>query len=138
MNAPAVRYLLDTDMCFRLARNDNPHARKRFEALHRGELGLSVVTFGELFFSSARGGVLEGMEPVRRLADIVPVIPLATEVAAVYARLRNRAARTARPLGMNRLWLAAHALQLDATLVTFAHDLDRSTLGVRTENWLAH
>lgn len=124
-----IRYLLDIDMCFRLAQGEHPHARRRLENTRRGELGLSIITHGELCLA---GGPL-----ATGITDIVPIVSLEAAVAPVYGALRAQVDRMARPLGTNRLWLAAHALHLDAAIVTFSSDLEAEGLHVKTENWLA-
>lgn len=132
-----VRYLLDVDMCFRLAHGDQPHVRRKLEATRPGDLGLSVITFGELCFGSTRASVHPNAVPISALLAIVPVVALEPGVADAYARVRSRV-RPDKPLGMNRMWLVAHALHLDAAIVTASPDISRCIPDFRTENWMAH
>src|SRR5581483_3803160 len=49
-----ARYLLDTNICFYIRRNDPPKVRKRFEQLGPEEAAISIITYGELAYGAAR------------------------------------------------------------------------------------
>lgn len=43
-----VRYLLDTNICIYIAKRRPPEVAGRFESLRPGEVGMSMITYGEL------------------------------------------------------------------------------------------
>ncbi len=50
----AVRYLLDTNICIYIAKRRPPEVAARFERLSPGQVGMSVVTYGELLFGAEK------------------------------------------------------------------------------------
>ena len=132
-----MRFLLDTNICIYLARQQPPQVVRRLEALHEGDVAMSVVTYAEL---------LAGIEmrpadrdPNRRalegLVGRIPAVPLDAEVARHYGVLRA-AVPDRRRDAFDRL-IAAHARSLDATLVT--NNLGDFSVypGLKLENWAA-
>ena len=67
----------------------------------------------------------------------IDVLPLDASVAADYARIRALLESKGKPIGANDLLIAAHALALDATLVTDNETEFRRVPGLKVENWLA-
>ena len=61
------------------------------------------------------------------------MLPLEPPVDAVYGRLRAALERRGRLIGFNDLWIAAHAVALDHTLVTAN---DGRIAELQCENWL--
>ena len=50
-----MRYMLDTNICIYLIKNNPPGVRQRFEAYRAGEIGVSSLTVAELADERARG-----------------------------------------------------------------------------------
>ena len=65
----------------------------------------------------------------------MPVLPLDDAVPAHYATIRAHLERQGTPIGPNDTLIAAHALALDATLVSANAEFARVP-GLRVENWL--
>ena len=57
-------------------------------------------------------------------------------VAPHYARVRHHLERLGTPIGPNDLLIAAHALALDAVLITDNENEFRRVPGLQVENWL--
>lgn len=131
-----MRYLLDTNLCIYLLQAREP-ALERFEPLAPGEAGMSVITAGELFFGAYQSQRVEkNLTAVRALQPIIPVAPLPREVPDIYGRMRFGLEREATPVRANDLWIAAHALAANLTLVTHnAREFGRVE-GLTVENWL--
>jgi tRNA(fMet)-specific endonuclease VapC len=64
------------------------------------------------------------------------VLPLDEAVVAHYARLRAQLEAQGQSIGPNDTLIAAHALSLDATLVSADAEFARVP-GLKLENWLA-
>jgi len=97
---------------------------------------MSVVAYGELAFgevmSSRRD---EAAAHLAALIETVQVLPLPLDAARRYAEIRAELERAGRPIGSNDLWIAAHALAEDLTLVTNNEREFRRVPGLRVENW---
>lgn len=133
-----LRYLLDTDICIFVQRRQSPSALQRFGALRSGEAAMSTISFGELSV-----GAMKTRDPRRAVAILddftatVSVLPLPVEAARQYGLVRAALETKGRVIGTNDLWIAAHALASDLTLVTNNEREFRRVEGLRVENWAA-
>ena len=96
----------------------------------------SIVVQCELEFGLSK-------RPSRRLelayAEVmqrIDVLALDSTVVAHYASIRNVLERQGTPIGPNDTLIAAHALSIDAVLVTDNDDEFRRVPGLQVENWL--
>ena len=67
----------------------------------------------------------------------LPVLPFEPPADRVYGGIRAYLERVGMPIGPNDLFIAAHALALDLTLVTANKREFRRVPGLKVENWLA-
>jgi tRNA(fMet)-specific endonuclease VapC len=63
-------------------------------------------------------------------------LPLTHKVVEPYAELRASLRKLGQPIGPNDLWIAAHALSEDLTVVTGNTREFSRVPGLRVENWL--
>ncbi|MBM6582547.1 type II toxin-antitoxin system VapC family toxin [Microvirga sp. BT689] len=130
------RYLLDTDICVYIRRERPQAVMKRFKALPPGAMAISVITYGELAY-----GVRKGPDPRKaimvldELIALIPVLPMATDVAETYGTIRSGLAARGELIGNNDLWIAAHANSLDVILVTNNEKKFQRVSGLKIENW---
>lgn len=131
-----MRYLLDTNICIYLAKRNHPKVVDRFNRLQPGDVRMSVVTYGELYFGTQKSS--HQAAAIRRLSilrEVIPVLPLEPEVAEQYGRLRSNLQRRGRPIGPNDTWIAAHCLQLGLILVTNNEGEFNRVPDLIIENW---
>jgi tRNA(fMet)-specific endonuclease VapC len=129
--------MLDTNICIYLIRNHPPGVLKKLQTLRRGDVVMSVVVYAEL-----RAG-LEISSPhhaqderlLALLTERIPVMPFTQDAAQAYGVLRA-ALRERRRDAFDRL-IAAHAIAVDATLVTNNQADFQDYPGLRLENWAA-
>jgi len=132
----APRYLLDTDTFVYIRRGRPAGAQARFQRLQPGQAVLSVITYGELIYGIAKKKV--GPEPLLRLEEltqIISVIPLTREAAAVYGAARAALSARGEMIGANDLWIAAHAISLGLILVTNNEREFKRVPDLKIENW---
>jgi tRNA(fMet)-specific endonuclease VapC len=130
-------YLLDTDVFSAIARGRDARLVARARSLGLGQLAVSVVTEAEIRYGQACQPVSEPLAArIDALLDEIRRLPLAPGVVAPYASLRASLRRAATPIGPNDLWIAAHALAEDLTLVTGNEREFSRVPGLRVENWL--
>lgn len=129
------RYMLDTNMCIYLMKNQPEEVAKRFAQFHVGDVVMSAITFAELEY-----GVAMSANPVKErnnlagLVEDIKVAPFDAAAATAYGPIRM-ATRDSKRDHLDKL-IAAHALSLNVALVTnnlkdFAKYPD-----VLVENWL--
>jgi len=133
----SLRYLLDTNICIYIAKHRPAAVAERFARLSVGEAGMSLITHGELRFGAEKSQRRdESVCLLTRLFELVPVLTPDVSVGEAYGRLRAQLERSGTPMGNNDLWIAAHALSLNLTLVTNSRrEFDRAP-GLRVENWV--
>jgi tRNA(fMet)-specific endonuclease VapC len=130
------QYLLDTNICIYIRRERPQAVLDRFNVLPAGSTAISVITYGELAY-----GVQKSPDPhkammiLEELTALIPVVPMATDVAAVYGRIRSDLAARGELIGNNDLWIAAHAKSLDLILVTDNEKEFQRVRGLKVENW---
>ena len=132
----ALRYLLDTNICIYIAKQRPPAVARRFSDLAAGTVGMSLITFGELRFGAEKSARRdETLATLARLNELIPVIELGVKVGEAYGTLRAQMERAGTPLGNNDLWIAAHAISLDVTLVSNNTREFARVSGLALENW---
>ena len=133
----AVRFLLDTNTCIYIRRQRPPEVIRRFEKLRPGEAALSIITYGELAYGCERGPTpVEARKNLQELMQSIPVIALPVEAGPVYGSIRAMLAARGELIGSNDLWIAAHAVAANITLVTNNEKEFRRVRGLRLENWV--
>ncbi|MEF8766630.1 MAG: type II toxin-antitoxin system VapC family toxin [Candidatus Accumulibacter phosphatis] len=130
----AVRYLLDTSICIH-AMQGNPALARHLSECYFGDLLLSAISLAELEFGVIVAG---GDGAARRAAldavlnDLV-VLPFDAAAARAYAAVRLADPQRTRN-ALDKL-IGAHALAVQATLIT-ANPADFSRIpGLQVENW---
>ncbi len=130
-----MKYLLDTNICIYII-NERPKAvRERFRRLAASEVGVSSITVAELAFGVSKSGSARNRAALQ--AFLVPLDIAAFDLAAAlaYGDLRANLQRRGQPIGPLDLQIAAHALSLDAILVTNNEREFRKVPGLSLENW---
>lgn len=131
----APRYLLDTNICVYI-RGRQPSVVARFEQLEAGDVGMSVITFGELAYGVAKSTQSErASSALARLAAFIPVLPLPQNAGEAYGAIRAALAQKGGLIGPNDLWIAAHALASGLILVTNNEREFKRVKELKIENW---
>jgi tRNA(fMet)-specific endonuclease VapC len=131
------KYLLDTNICIYLTKQQHPALIKRFESLAENEVAMSVITFGELQFGAQKSQrpkqVLEALE---KLSLVIPVLVMTQEVSLHYGKIRAHLQQQGTPIGNNDLWIAAHARAEGLILVTNNVREFERVPELKVENWV--
>jgi tRNA(fMet)-specific endonuclease VapC len=148
----SVIYLLDTDTVIFLGRGSKSTRPKalREKAVRLADrckqaqadghiLGLSAITVSELEFGARYGGRYEAeMSLIRGLtAPFERYAYDAVECPDHYGRVRDGLERNGTAIGALDMLIAAHALALDATLVSNNTAHFSRVRGLKVDNWLA-
>ncbi|MEM5440438.1 type II toxin-antitoxin system VapC family toxin [Paraburkholderia diazotrophica] len=129
------RFMLDTNMCIYLMKNQPEEVAKRFAQCYVGDVVMSAITYAELEY-----GVVVSANRTRErrnLAALIEDIPVAAfdaAAATAYGPVRE-ATRERKKDALDKL-IAAHAIALDVILVTNNERDFACYLGIRLENWL--
>ena len=110
-------YMLDTNICIYLMKNQPKEVAQRFERCSVGDVVMSAITYAELEY-----GVAASTDPVRERAHLedliedIPVAPFDAAAGVAYGPIRL-ATRDSRADHLDKL-IAAHAVALGVTVVT--------------------
>jgi len=129
-------YLLDTNIMSDLIRHPDGAVAARIAEASEAVVATSIIVAAELRFGAERRGSERLTARVDELLRLVPVHPLKEDADGHYGRLRADLERQGKPIGNNDMLIAAHALALDATLVTDNLREFERVPGLRVENWL--
>ena len=129
------KYLLDTNMCIYLMKHHPPEVAPRFARCYVGEGVISAITLAELEYGVACSGDAQGNRAALSslLVDLA-VAPFGVAAATAYGPVRL-ASRERRRDALNKL-IAAHAIALDAILVTNNVTDFAAYPGLHMENWV--
>lgn len=127
------RYLLDTNMCIYLMKNQPEEIARRFAQCYVGDVVMSSITYAELAY-----GVAVSANPKREktnlasLIEDIQVIPFDSAAGEAYGPIRLA---TREVDALNNL-IAAHAVSLNAIVVTNNTKDFAKYPGLVVENWI--
>ena len=130
--------LLDTNILIYLIKNHPPQVAERIDALAPNDsLAMSFITWAELLQGAEGSQRREAtLRQLDQLARQVPVLyPEGPQICRHYAVQATALKRRGTPIGANDLWIACHALALDATLVSHNVNEFARIEGLRLEDW---
>jgi len=130
-----TKYLLDTNVISEAIRNPGAQVDHRLRRVIDKEIGTSIVVSAELRFGLKRNPGFRHRELLEMFLSVLEIWPIDAPVDEFYADVRH-ALRQGRNIGPSDLWIAAHALSLDAVLVTANEGEFSRVPGLKIENWL--
>ena len=129
------RYMLDTNMCIYLMKNQPEAIARRFAQCYVGDVVMSSITYAELTY-----GVAVSANPEQEkinlagLIEDIQVVPFDSAAGEAYGPIRL-ATLEAKKDALDKL-IAAHAVSLNAIVVTNnTKDFARYP-GLVIENWI--
>jgi tRNA(fMet)-specific endonuclease VapC len=129
------RYMLDTNICIYLMKNQPEQVAKRFAECLVGDVVMSAITFAELEYGVAvSANRARDRRNLAALAEDILVMPFDSAAASAYGPIRE-ATRERKKDQLDKL-IAAHAVALDVVLVTNNERDFAAYPGLRVENWL--
>ena len=132
-----VAKLLDTNICIYVARSHPATVARRFTRAAPGSLGISIITWGELWFGAAKSNdPSRAHSLLEQFSRVVQVVPLTAGAGLRYGEVRATLQRAGTPIGNNDLWIAAHALALGVPLVSNNLREFERVPGLKLENWV--
>lgn len=129
--------LLDTQLCLAIIKKAPPKALDRLLACSPDQVGLSVVTLGELVHGVARSRAPQkNRQALELFLAALQVVEFSAEAALAWGELRAQLDAKGVALGALDTMIAAQALSLGATLATSSPKAFRRISGLTVENWV--
>lgn len=130
-------YMLDSDILSYAIAGSSPILRRRLLHISPGRIAVSAVSAAELLYGvRALPAAGEIALAVNRFLTQAHILAWDLSAAQAYADIRRSLTLSAQLIGELDMMIAAHAIAIDATLVTnnFRH-FSRLAPPLRLENW---
>jgi tRNA(fMet)-specific endonuclease VapC len=112
-------HLLDTDTVIFVIEGHSPGVEERLAAVPPDRTCVSAVARAELMYGLSRISPSHRLQiGVRAFLKIMRVLAWGADAADVYADIRHKLTGSGQPIGDMDMLIAAHAVALDAVLVT--------------------
>jgi tRNA(fMet)-specific endonuclease VapC len=131
-----LRYLLDTNILSALVRDPKGAIARRIAKIGEARICTSVIVAAELRCGVAKKHSDRLLRQVNLILDALEILPWESPSDRFYGELRAQLEWQGQPIGANELLIAAHALMLQATLVTDNEREFGRVPGLILENWL--
>ena len=131
-----MKVMLDTNICIYIIKQNPQTVLDRLVAMPTENVGLSVVTVAELRF-----GVSKSAQPRRnhealdRFFSPFEIALYDEPAASAYGTIRTALESEGKPIGPMDLLIAAHAVSLNAKLVTNNTKEFARVAGLAVDNW---
>ena len=128
--------LLDTNICIYIINTRPPEVLTHFRQFRLGEIGLSSVVAAEFACGVAKSGSIRNRQALEMFLAPLEILPFCEKALWAYGEVRADLERRGQAIGSLDTMIAAHALSLNATLVTNnLREFSRVT-GLLLENWV--
>ena len=132
-----IRYMLDTSTCIAIIKRRPDTIQARLTALSVEEVGISGIVAAELWYGVAFSQKKKQNETaLKDFLDYVTVLDWPFEAGKIYGRIRADLKGKGTPIGAMDILIAAHALFLDAVLVTGNEREFQRVSDLKIENWV--
>lgn len=130
-----MSYLLDTNICIYIINSRPEKVLDRFHLHSVGSIGISSVTASELTFGVIKSGSERNKLALEMFMAPLEIFPFDASVIWHYGKLRTFLEKEGRPIGALDTMIAAHAISLNAILVTNNIREFSRVEGLHYENW---
>ena len=132
-----MRWMLDTDTCIAIMKGQSVAALRKLRGKSVGQVGLSSIAMSELSCGAAGSDrPIQNFSALKGFLAALEVAPYDHAAALEYGALRAALEKLGRPIGSLDTLIAAHALALDAILVTHNTREFERVKKLRLEDWL--
>lgn len=132
-----VLYLLDTNILSDILKNPQGLAAQKIIEHPQESLCTSIIVAAEMRYGAAKKNAEALTERVNQLLDVIKILSFSPDADHCYGQIRAQLEQKGQTIGANDLLIAAHALSIDAVLVTANVNEFSRVSGLTVENWLA-
>jgi tRNA(fMet)-specific endonuclease VapC len=129
--------MLDTNICSYIIRNQREAIKKKLkEVENEHRVALSTIVVSELLYGAYKKGSKKLIEVIKNFIEYFTIYEYDLKAAEEYGKLRAELERKGEVIGAYDLQIAAHALSLEAILVTNNEREFKKVKHLKIENWL--
>lgn len=129
-------YLLDTNICIYIINHKPAQVIERFKTIPLGQLAISSISVAELAYGIAKTGSERNKQALEKFLAPLEIMPFSSEAMWHYGELRAKLEKSGQMIGALDMLIAAHALELNATLVTNNTKEFSRIQHLKLENWV--
>ena len=132
-----MTYMLDTNICIDIMRRPRGRAIQCLQQLKPGDVAISAISLAELEY-----GVHKSANPAKNAQLLIEacapleILPFDNNACATYGIVRCELESKGSSIGPLDTLIAAHALSVDAILVTNNMREFKRIKGLQLENWI--
>ena len=130
-------YMLDTNVLSSLMRDPGAAIAKQVETVGEDSICISVIVASELRYGASKKRSDALTRRVDAVLSTIDILPLSPPVDKIYADIRAELTARGTPIGPNDLFIAAHALTEQLTLVTANESEFKRVPSLPVINWEA-
>jgi tRNA(fMet)-specific endonuclease VapC len=132
-----MKYLLDTNICIALIRQKPAALLQQLTSHEPGEVGISAITLAELVHGARKSAQSEhNMSALQQFLLPLELADFDQQAALAYGKIRAELERDGQLIGSMDMLIAAHAMGLDAILVTNNMREFQRIDGLALEDWI--
>lgn len=131
----ALQFLLDTNICIYIINKRPLGVELQFAKHPPDAIGISSITLAELRYGVEKSGSSKNHAVLEAFIQPLEILPFEAEATLQYAQIRAQLENQGTPIGAMDLLIAAHALQLNLTLVTHNTREFSRVSDLALENW---
>lgn len=128
--------MLDTNIVSELVQLPRGRLLEHIAVTGEDRICVSAITAAELRYGIRNKGSARLEISVEAVLGTLDILPFEPPADLAYARIRHALTSTGTPIGPVDMFIAAHALALDLTLVTANIGGFSRVPGLKVENWL--
>jgi tRNA(fMet)-specific endonuclease VapC len=133
-----IEYMLDTNICIYIIRQKPENVINRFRQLPISSLAISSITLSELEYGVMKSLKLDQNQfALSQFVAPLEILPYGDNAAQYYGKLRAFLEKQGTPIGSLDIFIAAHALSVNCTLVTNNEKEFSRVPHLRIENWIS-
>ncbi len=130
-------YMLDTDICSYILKERPISPLEKFSTIRTSWMTVSIITVAELLYGVTRSPNKKiDIIVIDKFLSRLKVLNWDREAASEYAKLRVLLEKNGKISGNMDMMIAAHALSVNATLVSNNLRHFASVPKLKTENWV--
>ena len=131
-------FVLDTNICIYIINNKPEKVRAKFAEISLNDIAISSITLFELEAGARKGSkAKENLARLEQFANLIQELPFDAKAARQGGALRQHLREQGTLIGAMDMLIAAHALSINAIVVTNnKKEFDRVP-ELKVENWLS-
>ncbi len=132
-----MNYLLDTNICIAIIKKCPPEVKEKLIQTKIGEVAISSIVLAELWFGiELSSKPKQNRDALHDFLQYLTVLDWPEHAGQEYGRIRAHLNKKVTPIGANDLLIAAHALSINAILVSDNTRKFGRVTGLKLENWI--